>query len=373
MKFTRFHKDNLVKLIKKLQPEFDEQTLDFKAYWDSSLNVIENYKNILATLNLSYAQKDLDWKGLEEEATKTSISLEEEHTAEVFSTELQKIASEKQPAVDKFFENAFGYLDTLIKGKTNCLVIRSEGGLGKTYNILKYLTKNSVDFKYVSGWITKLELYQYLHDNKNSLIVFDDCEIMLEDDGIVALLKPAIWETIKDKRIISYISSSEKLQVPKQFVFNGKIVMLINEVPEEERKTIKALMSRAIFYDLAFDYHDKLKLMFEIAKLPFGNLSLAERNEVAGYIQTNTDDTYEDLNLRTLIKGLDLRQQSSQWKDLLKALLVENEDLRCIKEAIKTFPTEASKQFDLFKQKTGKHRSTFFALKHKLAKKAVRL
>lgn len=369
MKYHKFHKKNLTTLIKRLQPAFDEQTVDFEALWDSGLSVIENYKNILNTINISYAEKDLDLKGLEESATRSGIEQEEKHSTDTFNTELKNLASQEQPNIDVFYQDAYGYLDTVIKGKTNALVIKSEGGLGKTYNILKHLSKRGIEVKYVSGWITKLELYQFLHANQNETIVFDDCEIMLEDDGIIALLKPAIWETVKDKRIVSYISSSEKLTVPKQFIFNGKVIMLINEIPQETRKTVQALLSRAIYYELEFSYQDKIKLMVEIAKMPFNHLTLEERLEVVNFIKENADETYQDLNLRSLMKGLDLRANITTWKPLLKNLLVENEELRLVKEIIHAHPTDINEQIRTFQQKTGKGRSTYYVLKKQLKTK----
>jgi len=369
VKYHKFHKKNLTTLIKRLQPAFDEQTVDFEALWDSGLSVIENYKNILNTININYAEKDLDLKGLEESATRSGIEQEEKHSTDTFNTELKNLASQEQPNIDVFYQDAYGYLDTVIKGKTNALVIKSEGGLGKTYNILKHLSKRGIEVKYVSGWITKLELYQFLHANQNETIVFDDCEIMLEDDGIIALLKPAIWETVKDKRIVSYISSSEKLTVPKQFIFNGKVIMLINEIPQETRKTVQALLSRAIYYELEFSYQDKIKLMMEIAKMPFNHLTLEERLEVVNFIKENADETYQDLNLRSLMKGLDLRANITTWKPLLKNLLVENEELRLVKEIIHAHPTDINKQIRTFQQKTGKGRSTYYVLKKQLKTK----
>ena len=369
MKYHKFHKKNLTTLIKRLQPAFDEQTVDFEALWDSGLSVIENYKNILNTININYAEKDLDLKGLEESATRSGIEQEEKHSTDTFNTELKNLASQEQPNIDVFYQDAYGYLDTVIKGKTNALVIKSEGGLGKTYNILKHLSKRGIEVKYVSGWITKLELYQFLHANQNETIVFDDCEIMLEDDGIIALLKPAIWETVKDKRIVSYISSSEKLTVPKQFIFNGKVIMLINEIPQETRKTVQALLSRAIYYELEFSYQDKIKLMVEIAKMPFNHLTLEERLEVVNFIKENADETYQDLNLRSLMKGLDLRANITTWKPLLKNLLVENEELRLVKEIIHAHPTDINEQIRTFQQKTGKGRSTYYVLKKQLKTK----
>jgi hypothetical protein len=148
------------------------------------------------------------------------------------------------------------YVEMVAQGHINSLVIRGQAGLGKTFSILEKLKALGLEegkhFIYVSGYITPLKLFVLL--NKCSILedprifVFDDLDSVLSNKTCVALLKSALAEA-RGKRIISYESSSSKVSVPKSYEFNGRVIIVVNSI-KEEQVLGRSLLDRGIYYEM---------------------------------------------------------------------------------------------------------------------------
>jgi hypothetical protein len=146
------------------------------------------------------------------------------------------MTTEKREYKDFSINEKFVFLNDLttmvVKDVTASAVITGEGGLGKTHSVLDCIKSNEleVDKDYVifKGYSTARALYNTLYDNNGKLIIFDDCDSVLEDKIAINILKSALDSY--DKRTISWMSKMTKAdEYPNQFDFTGRIIFISNK------------------------------------------------------------------------------------------------------------------------------------------------
>jgi hypothetical protein len=119
----------------------------------------------------------------------------------------------------------------VVNNTTPSIVVVGQGGLGKTHSVLATIKDNDVDesnFLFIKGYSTARGLYNTLYDNNGKLIVFDDCDSVLEDKIALNILKSALDSY--EKRTISWSARMNKADVyPQSFDFTGRIIFISNK------------------------------------------------------------------------------------------------------------------------------------------------
>jgi len=121
----------------------------------------------------------------------------------------QKLAFRDAPApvvsefgINQRFAFVEQMVDMIVTKTLPSAVITGEGGLGKSYTVLKSLEKNGFtnltdlanfevgskvnkakSYTVVKGYSTAKGLYRTLFENNGMVIVFDDCDSILKDEG----------------------------------------------------------------------------------------------------------------------------------------------------------------------------------------------
>ncbi len=255
------------------------------------------------------------------------------------------------------------YLKAVSMGIINAFMITSRAGLGKTRITLETLKSEGIEFYYVSGYTTPLELYKTLYRHKDELIVFDDIEGLFTDKISVALLKSALFGVTAGKRVVSYLTSKNLFDVPRAFEFTGKIVILANQVSGNRNENFRALMSRLPHYTLRFSFEEIIDISNKI--IQSSNLPDDAKQVAFSYVnqEIRESDFFNFRELNRLIaflgynpvKGLAMYTASRNIDDELKLVceLVNSE-----------MPVE--EQVKSFTEQTGKSRRTYFRLKKRL-------
>lgn len=233
----------------------------------------------------------------------------------------------------------FNHLTDLVKmvgeKETASCVVVGEGGLGKTYTVLKALqaaglrdvSELEVDqvadgrkcFRVVKGFSTAKGLFRILHENKDSILVFDDCDSVLKDPDSLNLLKGALDSY--DKRLITWNTSLENDGLPRMFQFKGGVIFISN-MPLE--KISQAIRSRSLVVDLSMTKEQKIERMRVIAEsdefLP--DVALQAKVDALDLIEECKEEAGE-ISLRTLISVTKIRNSkvSADWKSLAKYVL----------------------------------------------------
>lgn len=219
-------------------------------------------------------------------------------------------------------------LQILLKSDMAAMVVLSKGGLGKTTLVMNAMKGNGYElgthYLYFNSYFTPLAFFQALTEatelKKPGLIILDDVEMILRDRAIMELLKASTWQNDGQKRIVTYQSTSAKVK-NKRIQFDGKIIILINELPKRNPH-FNAIMDRALFTELDFSNEEILAIIkSEIVDKPYKNMSQGQRIKVFNFIKKNAN-AGSDLSFRTIIKAFNnYLYAPHNWQELTKKQL----------------------------------------------------
>lgn len=366
---------NLKKVADTYKVDFD--LIDFDALVDDTLTYEENRNNLIDLILGIASSKDFNAKVDIDQKTKKStvteekekiekvemenLKSEEEHAKKEFEESINKVKLGTTKLLEKKFRVTKELIKTLIKSKDiNGLILKGGAGIGKSYNTIKTLKdlgmKKGENYEILASYTTPLEFYQFLYENrdKGKVVILDDTMGFFNNKINIGIVLASLWG--EGKRIIHYNSSSGKLKVPHSFIFEGKIIWCLNDIPNNLSQEVEAVKSRCFFHELKFSYEEKITLFYEIAKLK--NID----TKIIDFIKENTDKLTPNLDFRLVFKIKDIAENNKYWKELAMSLLGKNEKLILMEKFIEECSTikEAEKKWC---EQTGSHRATFYRLR----------
>lgn len=178
------------------------------------------------------------------------------------------------------------YVQMLVKSDITSLVVKGNGGIGKSYSIMSELESmgftEGVNYIYVTGYVTPLQLYNIILRSTTleapKLLVFDDIDALVTNKISIALLKSALWE-VRGKRIVSYHSSSSKIEGLPSIEFEGKICLVLNDL-KQENAFGKPLLDRTIVFDMSLTHKEVIEYVDMILPDIKSPLKIEERKEI---------------------------------------------------------------------------------------------
>jgi len=212
----------------------------------------------------------------------------------------------------------FGFLNDLtsmvVNGITPSLLVCGQGGLGKTHSVTKTIEENYLEpteYAFFKGYSTARGLYNTLYDNNGKLIVFDDCDSVLDDKVAVNILKSALDSY--DKRTISWMAKMVKSdEYPQHFDFTGRIIFISNKSKE---KIDEAILTRSLTVDLTMTPDDKVARMEAILGNILPEYDIEVKQDALGFLKSVKEEV--SLNMRMLIMVAKMRLQfPDTWKNL---------------------------------------------------------
>jgi hypothetical protein len=220
----------------------------------------------------------------------------------------------------------------LAKGDQPSVVVTGPGGLGKSHTVTTTLRKAGLKdmsilddyeigvqvpknaFVVIKGYSTPKGLYRTLYENRNSIIVFDDCDSVLKDTISLNLLKGALDSY--SKRIISWRADIKDEDLPTSFEFKGRVVFISNM---SSSQLDQAIISRSMSVDVTMTSVQKVERMrFLVKEKDFmPDFDLVAKNDALNLIASLVDSVKE-LSLRTLIQVTKIRKSNpnNNWKEL---------------------------------------------------------
>ena len=202
----------------------------------------------------------------------------------------------------------------VVNNITPSILVCGSGGLGKTFSVTKTIKDNDVDesnFLFIKGYSTARGLYNTLYDNNGKLIIFDDCDSVLEDRIAINILKSALDSY--EKRTISWSARMNKSDVyPQSFDFTGRIIFISNK---DKSKIDGAILSRSLTVDLSMTPDEKIERMEHILPRILPEYELSVKEDALKFLTENKES--ENLNIRTLIMISKIRHSyKNTWRDL---------------------------------------------------------
>jgi hypothetical protein len=151
------------------------------------------------------------------------------------------------------------------------------------------------------------------------LVIFDDCDSILQDPVALNLLKGALDSY--DKRIISWNAEGfgKEDDLPRSFEFKGGVIFISNK---QIFKIDQAVRSRAICVDLSMNQAQKIERMEAIIKLDefMPEYDASTKRAALDFLEKMKDET-ADLNFRTLIAVTKVAGRGNNWERRAEYLL----------------------------------------------------
>ncbi len=228
-------------------------------------------------------------------------------------------------------------MTTAVKqGLVRALVVTGAPGVGKTFGVEAVLAAQEEGdrkfrkYEVVKGKLSPLMLYSKLHEYKESgdVLVFDDCDDVLQDDTSLNILKAALDSS--DVRTINWNTASRHLttgDIPTSFDYEGACIFITNTKFENNRSNklgphLEAIESRCHYLDLTIDtVREKMLRIHQIVgdgMLDKYCLSAEDEDEIIEFIDTNKNNL-RGLSLRMVVKITELRTSfPDSWKEVAR-------------------------------------------------------
>jgi len=252
-----------------------------------------------------------------------------------FSVITEPVAPRVEFPINQRFEFVSQLVKMVATGSAPSAVITGEGGLGKTYTVVKTLVDNGYQdiseidpddmdvapekcFRVIKGFSTAKGLYRVLYENQNSIIVFDDCDSVLKDADALNLLKGALDSY--DRRVITWNTSLRGDELPRTFVFKGSVIFISNLNKE---KIDQALRTRSMCVDLSMTTDQKLERMEVLVESPefLPEYDMSIKTNALEMLKENKTLARE-ISLRTLVKVSKIcANNPGNWIELSKYMI----------------------------------------------------
>lgn len=219
----------------------------------------------------------------------------------------------------------FDFLSRMVKmvatSTPSSLIVTGQGGLGKSFTVKQTLTQcgleEGVDYVIIKGFSTPRSLFTTLWENRDRIVVFDDCDEVLKNNVATNILKGALDSN--DVRTISWLTArggatdEDGNGCPNQFDFQGKVIFISNM---SLHSINQAILSRALYVDVAMTTDEKIERMGAIAAHVRPNLTIEQKREVLDFL-SHFKAQIKDLNMRTFLKVCDVRvAEPADWREI---------------------------------------------------------
>ena len=248
------------------------------------------------------------------------------------------------PTIESKFSinERFGFVSDMVtmlsQGNQSSVIVSGPGGLGKSFTVMDALKKSGLKdvslldeadvgsaintaktFRVIKGYSTPKGLYRILYENRNSVIVFDDCDSVLKDPVSLNLLKGALDSY--SRRIISWRADFKDEDLPNVFEFKGRVVFISN-LPSYAMD--QAVITRSMAVDLTMTNMQKVERMKWLLNQQdfMPEFAMSYKLDAINLIEDLVDKVKE-LSLRSLIQVTNIRKANpnNNWKKLAEYVL----------------------------------------------------
>lgn len=253
--------------------------------------------------------------------------------------------------IDERFSFMGELVDMVIARDAKSLIITGEGGIGKTYSVIQavkskgmvsfheitpsienlsieieddeqvieekalaQMNQPKADYVVIKGHASAAALYRILYENKDRLVIFDDCDSVLKDPTAIRLLKAAL-DSYEDRWVHWLVERSfGDSDLPSSFKFNGSIIFISNMSLE---KVDEAVKTRCYKVDLSMTKPQRIERMRSVLENVMPDVPFEQKVEALELLDENKELT-NDINFRSLMNLISIRISDTvkDWKRL---------------------------------------------------------
>ena len=210
----------------------------------------------------------------------------------------------------------------------------------------------------LTGHCTPLAMYMALYEHPESVVFLDDCDAMFRNLPALGILRSALWEGEKGKRLVNYNSS--QLKVPSSFHFNGQDHFRRQHLAAPEPRIRRRPEPGGPVRAVGQSNEEVLEMMRQLAAQGFEGLSPDECQEVVDFIAEFS--ATRELSLRLLEPSLSTRSSTpgkrawtggnsspasstrSARPPLPKVSDSRTYDLECLRQVLEDYPDSVAEQ-----------------------------
>lgn len=222
------------------------------------------------------------------------------------------------------FNDMSNLVQMVAKDISPSLILSGMPGLGKTFLTIQKLKdlglKEGEQYIHVKGRSTAAGMFITLYENRDKMIIFDDCDSVFKDHDAINLLKGALDSY--DKRTISWLAAkplkdSDGDNLPRFFDFEGRIIFITNV---SSKKIDPAIKSRSFIIDITLTTDQMIQRMKDL--LPeiepaIKNMKI-KRDALNAIKAANKKFEGVEVNFRSLIKAIRIRQAGfKNWRSMI--------------------------------------------------------
>lgn len=253
------------------------------------------------------------------------------------------VVEETDAEILERLKTRFDILDEMsqaaIGGNIRALILQGPPGIGKSHGVVAQMQKASMfddiagrppRYEVIKGYMSPISLYckLYAHSDAGHVVVFDDCDEVLQNEESLNVLKAAL-DSGKSRRVYWGADSNmlRREGVPDSFDFRGTVIIITNQKLDSQRDTkrnahLAALQSRCHFMDLKMNSVRECLIWIRYVvtggrMLEDYGLSKDQAEQIVDFMYENQTKLRE-VSLRMAIKIADLAKTSSRWQMLAR-------------------------------------------------------
>lgn len=254
--------------------------------------------------------------------------------------------------INERFRFLADYVDMVAQRDMKSAIVVGQGGLGKSHTVFRQLAKNGLtealpktesdeesevdelmdqligdnsenEYVVIKGYSTPKGLFRTLYENRNRLVVFDDCDSILGNETSSNILKAALDSY--DRRIVTWNSESfgSESDLPKSFEFKGSVIFISNL---SMTKIPQAIISRSASADVSMTRAEIIERMKQIISEGefMDDVDMDLKIEALNFISKHINNPQiKTINLRTLISVVTNRRcKFDNWERLSLSMMI---------------------------------------------------
>ena len=228
-------------------------------------------------------------------------------------------------------------VDMIVKRKLYSLIVTGKSGSGKSRTVIDQLAVNTLeqnkDWILIKSYSTVKSIYQSLWENNGAILVYDDCDSVLDNRDGINIFKGALDSG--DTRSVSWMSSTNTFNpngmnfrsienminstgfLPNHFDFVGCVIFISNYTID---KIDEALLSRSVTIDISPTFEEFVDIIQTNIAIIEPEVPIPMKVEVLNWFVANKDKIDQNnFNLRTYIHAVKFKVDNpNNWINMLE-------------------------------------------------------